>query len=102
MAVLVDSRVMRKGASQWDDKLVPATQRLELTSFSIGGLVPWKSGVQLRFTIPSKGGGDTTVLVDVGPGDYVALAKAMIFNDSFAALKAFARAIETHATDAGG
>lgn len=69
MGELVDSKVKRKGASEWDDKLVDATANLTLYASTIRQ----DTGVQIRFSLPSKGGGYTTIVADIGAGDYYAL-----------------------------
>ncbi|MBX4884011.1 hypothetical protein HJA90_10495 [Rhizobium bangladeshense] len=93
MFELIDSKIERRGSSQWDDKLVFATKNIFVEPSAGPGWRSRRSGVQVRFSIPAGGRGDTTIVQEFGPKDYGALAKAMVLSDDRAALKAFATAI---------
>jgi len=97
MANLIDSKVMRKGATRQADQFAEVTADMEVVAYAVQGLVPWQTGVQIRFAVPSKGGGNSDMIVDIGAGDFEALARAMALNNAPQALKAFARAIESYA-----
>ncbi|MEH7904026.1 hypothetical protein V7794_22785 [Rhizobium laguerreae] len=97
MAELVDSKVMRKGVTKPEDQFAEVTAAMEVAAFTVQGLVPWETGVQIRFAVPAKGGGESDMIVDIGVADYEALARAMLLNNAPAALRAFAVAIMQHA-----
>ncbi|RDJ17242.1 hypothetical protein B5K05_03985 [Rhizobium phaseoli] len=99
MTQLVDSKVMRKGVTKSADQFAEVTAEVEVMAFTLQGLVPWETGVQIRFAVPSKGGGNSEMIVDVGVADYEALARAMLLNNAPAALRAFAKAGLDHFDD---
>jgi hypothetical protein len=73
-------KIWRKGMSarQWSDD--PSTGRLST--------IPGRY-FKLKFWMPSKGGGDTEVMVEYEPADFGKLAKAMAIVDMAATLRAF-------------
>lgn len=99
MFELVDSKIERRGNSQWDDKLVSATRAIFVEPSAGPGWRSRRSGVQVRFSVPAAGGGETLIVQEFGPKDYGALAKAMVLSDDRAALKAFAAAIALFADE---
>jgi hypothetical protein len=77
-------KIWRKGytAKQWSDD--PSKGRLRVrASHTVG----------LQFSMPSKGGGYTVVLVQFEPDDFSALLKAMIAVDEAATLHAIGESL---------
>lgn len=102
MVDLVASKVMRKGATEPQDRFVEVNTDVSVIALSVQGLVPWQTGIQIGFSIPAKGGGKTAIIVDLAVEDYEALAAAMLYNNAPVALRAFAKAIESHSIEIRG
>ena len=55
---------------------------------------PARRGARIHFTMASKGGGESDVLVSISPQDFAQVAELMFEADQNAAIKAFAAVMQ--------
>lgn len=79
MGALCDSKVFRGGVSQ---KYL--THETRTSDIHISG----SDMLIIEFSIPSKGGGFTSILLSIGPGDFKNLAKCMSASHRATAMRA--------------
>ena len=77
MGALCDSKVFRGGVSQ--KYLTYETSDIHISAPDM---------LRIEFSIPSKGGGFTSILLSIGPGDFKNLAKYMSASRRATAMRA--------------
>ena len=79
MGALCNSKVFRGGVSQKYLEHEPRASDIHISAPDM---------LRIEFSIPSKGGGFTSILLSIGPGDFKSLAKHMSASHRATAMRA--------------